>query len=175
MILMVAKDIVLRKAKESDVPSLVELITRLKRLNEEFDPLFKVSDNIKEEGLKYIKSAIDSDRCLVVVAERGSKVIGMVKVDIKERLFYEPHEEGHIVDLYVLPEFRRLDVGKKLIAHIINSLEGRVGIITVEFPTLNRISVGFYTEMGFRSVLSYYVKSSSEQSSDARTVKNAPN
>jgi len=157
---MVTKDVVLRKARESDVPSLVELIIRLKRLNEEFDPLFKVSEGLKEEGTRYIKSAINSDRCLVVVAERESRVIGMVKVDIKERMFYEPREEGHIVDLYVLPEFRRLDVGKKLITHIINSLKGRVGIITVEFPTLNRISVGFYTEMGFRSVLSYYVKPS---------------
>ncbi len=148
----------MRKATEKDISSLLKLVIRLKKLNEEFDPLFKVRDDADIEGEKYLRSAISSENCLVVVAEESGRIVGMAKVDIKNRIFYTPAVEGHIVDLYIMPEYRRKALGEKIIGYIISTLKQRVNIITVEFPTANQIAVNFYTKLGFRPVLSHYVR-----------------
>lgn len=148
---------VLRKAKESDAEQILELILRLKRLNEEFDPLYKVAEDAKEEGMKYVLEAIRSNDCLVAVAELGHKLVGVIKVDLRRRRFYEPKQDAHIVDLYVMPEFRLNGYGQKLIKFVIKEVRGRGGIVTVEFPSANKISTSFYEKLGFRPILNTYV------------------
>ncbi len=150
------QDIEIRDAKPEDINSVVELVIRLKRLNEEFDPLFKTRDDIAIHTKEYVESALGSESSVIVVAERKGKVVGVVKADIVDRIFYEPRIEGRIRELYVLPEFRRNGLGKRLIEAIIDRLKNRVDMITAEFPTLNEIAVRFYNKLGFRSIMSNY-------------------
>jgi hypothetical protein len=49
-----------RKATEKDLQSLVELNVRLKRLNEEFDPLLRVRADIAERSREYFVEALRS-------------------------------------------------------------------------------------------------------------------
>ena len=81
----------IRKAKKEDLGDLADLIVRTKRLNNEFDPLFAVVADAKARAEKYITSTIgDPDRLLLVAAE-GSKVVGVLRAEMRERLFNEPH------------------------------------------------------------------------------------
>ena len=150
------QDIEIRDAKPEDIDYIVELVIRLKRLNEEFDPLFKTRDDIAIHTKKYIESALGSDDSIILVAERKGKVIGVVKADIVDRIFYEPRIEGRIKELYVLPEFRRKELGKRLVGAVIERLKNKVDMITAEFPTLNEIAVRFYNTLGFRCIMSNY-------------------
>lgn len=150
------QEIEIREARSEDINGIVELVIRLKRLNEEFDPLFKTRDDIAIHTKKYVESALGSEESVIIVAERKGKVIGVVKADIVDRIFYEPRIEGRIRELYVLPEFRRNGLGKRLIEAIIEKLKNRVDIITAEFPTLNEIAVRFYNKLGFRGIMSNY-------------------
>lgn len=152
--------VVFRKAEPRDISRLVELNTRLKRLNEEFDPLLRVRADIAETSRTYFEKAIQSPDSLVIVAEDGGKVVGFIKADIRERQFYEPRMEGNIVEFYLLPEYRRKGVGAQLLDHTIKLLKERAEIITAEFPALNEIAVEFYTRLGFRGVVSVYARES---------------
>ena len=152
--------VTIREARESDVEGLVDLVVRLKRLNGEFDPLFSARSDCAERAREYLLSAIrDSKNHLVLVAEDNGKIIGVLKADIRERLFYSPSIEGAIVDFYVMPEYRRKGLGKQLLERAIAILRERgAQLITAEFPTLNQIAVNFYTKMGFRPLVSVYAK-----------------
>ncbi|MEM1942711.1 MAG: GNAT family N-acetyltransferase [Candidatus Caldarchaeum sp.] len=152
--------VVFRKAEKRDLPKLVELNIRLKRLNEEFDPLLRVRSDIAETSRTYFEQAIDAPDSLVIVAEDEGKVVGFIKADIKERRFYDPPMEGNIVEFYLLPEYRRKGVGALLLDHAIKALKEKADIITAEFPALNEIAVEFYARLGFRGIVSIYARES---------------
>jgi ribosomal protein S18 acetylase RimI-like enzyme len=152
--------VTLREARESDVETLIDLVVRLKRLNSEFDPLFSARNDCAERAREYLLNAIhDSKGHLILVAEDMGKIVGVLKADIRERLFYSPSIEGAIVDFYVMPEYRRKGLGRMMLEKAIVMLRERgAQLITAEFPTQNQIAINFYNKMGFRSLVSVYAR-----------------
>ncbi|MEM3798107.1 MAG: hypothetical protein QXY74_06705 [Candidatus Bathyarchaeia archaeon] len=75
---------VIRPATKNDLHAIVELVVRLKKLNEEFDPLLKVRQDAADVALKEYSESLDKANCLVYVCEKKGKVIGMVKAVIRE-------------------------------------------------------------------------------------------
>jgi len=149
---------IFRPAQPSDLDRLVDLNIRLKRLNEEFDPLLKIREDIPEISKKYLSEAMSSPNSIVVVAEDEGRVVGFLKADIKERIFYKPKTEGNIVEFYLLPEYRRKGFGAAFLDYAIDLLRERAEIITAEFPSLNEIATEFYTRLKFRSIISVYAR-----------------
>jgi len=152
--------VTIREARENDVEGLVDLVVRLKRLNSEFDPLFSARNDCVERAREYLISAIrDNKNHLVLVAEDAGKIVGILKADIRERLFYSPTIEGAIVDFYVMPEYRRKGLGRQILDKAIAILRERgAQLITAEFPTQNQIAINFYNKMGFRPLVNIYAK-----------------
>lgn len=141
-------------AKEEDLDQASDLIVRMKRLNGEFDPLFKVVDDAKERARRYLAESGGSGGRLVLVARAGPKVIGVLRAELRDRLFYEPSREGVVTDFYVLPEWRRRALGDEMLQRATESLK-RMGaeMIVAEFPARNEIATKFYTKRGFRPLL----------------------
>ena len=149
-----------RLAREEDIPALVPLIVRLKRLNEEFDPMLKVRPDAETQAETMLKAEIKSPKSLVIAAEGTGpdkdKVVGVVRAAIRERLFYVPETEGVIVDIYLLPLYRRHGAGRYLVEQTIALLKERgAGIVTVEFPAQNEIASRFYAKVGFRPITAH--------------------
>jgi ribosomal protein S18 acetylase RimI-like enzyme len=151
--------ILIRKAQKEDVEEISSLIVRMKRLNNEFDPLFTVSEKIAEKSSSYVKDSLSSTKVLVLVAVKSRKVIGVLRAELKHRYFYIPEVEGRITDFYILPEFRRKALGNEMIEKASSELK-KMGaeMITAEVPTLNEIAVRFYNKRGFRSLLQIFAK-----------------
>lgn len=155
-------EILIREIKRDEATKAAQLIARLKRLNGEFDPLLKTTDSLDDEARKAIEIAISSSDSIVVVALMDSKVVGIVKADVKDRKFYEPRKEGAIDEFYILPEFRRGNLGKDLLSSITEILKKKgAELITAEFPSQNEIAKRFYTKLGFRSLTNVYAKAES--------------
>ncbi len=147
----------IRVAGQSDKPTIIELVTRAKRLNEEFDPLLKLSPTVSRAVERYVEEALRSASSLLLVAEHEGRLVGVLKADLVDRLFYDPPHEGIIRELYVLPEFRRRGVARQLVFEASRILRERnAGIITAEFPSLHKIAVEFYEGMRFRPIFSKY-------------------
>lgn len=150
----------IRRAKTEDLASVVDLIVRIKRLNNEFDPLFAVVPDAKARAEKYVQAAIDAPEKLLLVAAEGPKVVGVIRAEMRERMFYEPHREGFITDLYILPEYRRKALGNEIIQQASSELK-KMGaqIIVADVPSQNEIANRFYVKRGFRSLTNLFGKS----------------
>jgi len=155
-------DIVIRELKKDEAARAAQLVGRLKRLNGEFDPLLKSTDGLEEEAKRIVERASSNSDSLVLIALAGSKVVGVVKAEIKDRLFYEPRKEGAIDEFYILPEYRRGSLGRDLLSSVTDKLKARgAELITAEFPSQNEIAKRFYTKLGFRSLTNVYAKAES--------------
>ena len=147
----------IRKAKSEDIEILADLTVRLKKLNEEFDPMLKVVDNAIDVSRDYVKRSIESD--LMLVVEVDGKIVAFIKAEIRDRIFYTPQMEGVITEFYVMPEYRRKGMGDKIIEECSNHLKSMgAQIITAKFPSQNKFAANFYEKLGFRSLKSLYAK-----------------
>lgn len=153
-----------RAATTADIPALVPLLVRLKRLNEEFDPLLKVRADVEAKAGQVLTSDLGNPNCIVLAAEGvgpdKDRVVGVVRAQVRERLFYAPEQEGVILDIYLLPLYRRHGVGEFLLREITTRLKEKgAGVVTAEFPTQNEIAVRFYAKRGFRPITSLHARS----------------
>ena len=151
--------VVIGKAKAEDVKQAADLLVRMKKLNGEFDPLFKVVEDADARASRYLNESIASNNCLVLVAKIDKKVIGFLRAEVKERLFYEPRKEGIITDIYILPEGRRKSLGNDILSKASEKLK-QMGaeMIVAEFPAQNEIAGRFYTKRGFRALVNTFAK-----------------
>jgi ribosomal protein S18 acetylase RimI-like enzyme len=154
----------LRPARPKDVPALVPLLLRLKRLNEEFDPLLKVRDDAEAQARSILTAQLDDPKSVVLAAEGvgpdKDKVVGFVRATVRERPFYTPEFEGVITDIYLLPLYRRHGVGEYLLKEISNALKAKgAGVVVAEFPAQNEIASRFYAKRGFRPIQLLHARS----------------
>ncbi|MGI0071653.1 MAG: GNAT family N-acetyltransferase [Thermoplasmata archaeon] len=154
----------LRPARPADVPSLVPLLLRLKRLNEEFDPLLKVRDDAEAQAAEILRAQLADPKAVILAAEGvgpdKDKVVGFVRALVRERPFYTPEWEGVIVDIYLLPLYRRRGVGEYLLRETSSALKAKgAGVVTAEFPAQNEIASRFYAKRGFRAIQSLHARS----------------
>jgi ribosomal protein S18 acetylase RimI-like enzyme len=149
----------IRQLKREDMESAAKLIVRLKKLNGEFDPLLKTAETADTASLRILRESVGDKEQIVLVALSGSRVVGIAKAAVRDRVFYEPRKEGAIVELYVMPEFRRGSLGRELFEKMVSSLRSNgAELITAEFPSQNEIARKFYTKLGFRSLTNVYAK-----------------
>lgn len=152
-------------ARPEDVEAAAELVVRLKRLNGEFDPMFKVRDDFQQTARKYLQEAIVSQSNVVLVADMQGKIVALVKADLRDRKFYEPKTEGAIIEFYLLPEYRRQKLGETLLRHTVDKLKEKgAKIVTAEFPSQNMIAASFYEKKRFRRLVCVYAAEPSETS-----------
>jgi len=154
----------LRPARPSDVPALVPLLLRLKRLNEEFDPLLKVRDDADAQATEILRAQLSDPKAVILAAEGvgadKDKVVGFVRALVRERPFYTPEWEGVIVDIYLLPLYRRRGVGEYLLRETSAALKAKgAGVVTAEFPAQNEIAIRFYAKRGFRPIQLLHARS----------------
>jgi ribosomal protein S18 acetylase RimI-like enzyme len=158
------EELEIREAGSEDVEQAAELIVRMKRLNGEFDPLFKVVDDAQQRAVEYLSASMGGGDRFVLVAARGKKVFGVLRAEVKDRLFYIPSKEGDITDFYILPEVRRKDVGREIVDRASQKLKAMgAEIIVAEFPAQNAIAVRFYSKRGFRAVVDIFAKEEKEE------------
>ena len=140
------------------------MLLRLKRLNEEFDPLLKVRDDADAQARQILGAQIADPKAVVLAAEGvgadKNKVVGFVRALVRERPFYAPEFEGVILDIYLLPLYRRRGVGEYLLHEVSLALKARgAGVVTAEFPAQNEIASRFYAKRGFRPITAIHARS----------------
>jgi ribosomal protein S18 acetylase RimI-like enzyme len=148
-----------RRATRADAKDVAELVVRLKRLNSEFDPLFGVAADVRKKAEKYVEDSLASKTTLLLATVMDGKVIGMARGEVRTRLFYAPSKEGYITEMYILPEYRRRELGQKLLDSASKELV-RMGaeIIVADLPSRNEIGVHFYAKRGFRRLAESYAR-----------------
>ncbi len=152
----------IRQASREDVGQAAGLLVRTKRFNAEFDPLLKVAKDLEQQASRYIADSVGGKNTLVLVAASGKRVVGVLRAELRDRLFYEPSKEGHITDLYILPEARRKALGRQMLEEAKRRLAAKgAKLMTAEFPSQNHFAVAFYHKNGFRALTNVYASEGS--------------
>jgi ribosomal protein S18 acetylase RimI-like enzyme len=150
----------IRVMDKKDIEAVMEQLLRLKHLNEEFDPLLKVSVGNEKEIIEKLNKIIeDKDNHINLVAEEENKIIGMIMSEIVFRIYYDPKNEARIREFYVMPEFRSKGVGMKLISKLKEiAAQRNIKMISAEFPSLNILATKFYESIEFKELIKIYSK-----------------
>ncbi len=153
------EEIRIRDLRKEDLKDATNLVVRLKKFNSEHDPLFSVSPDLEKNVAEYLESAIKMETRDVLVADYKKKIVGVIMGEILNRPFYQPGKELRVTEIYLLPEFRKSGLGKRMLDVLIEKEKGKsCNIVTVEFPSENLLAHKFYTSLGMRSILSIYGK-----------------
>ncbi|MEB2793150.1 MAG: GNAT family N-acetyltransferase [Caldisphaeraceae archaeon] len=141
-----------RPAEEKDVEQVVELIVRLKSVNEEVDLNFKVVENIYEVVRGYVRDSLSDDKAVILVAEdeENGSIVGVIRFHLVDRIFYEPRIKAEITDFYIKPVYRRKRLGSTLLHKAIEVAKQKgAGIVTAFYPAGNIIADTFYEREKF--------------------------
>ena len=154
------KNVEIRMAREEDIPAIVDMLKRLKKLNQEFDTHFSVSEDIEKNATAHLRENLkDTEGRMFMVATIEGKVSAFMEILLRKRIYYSPPVEARIIEFYVMPEHRMLGLGKKMMNELVKELKSReITLISSEFPSQNMIAKNFYEKAGFRQLISIYGK-----------------
>jgi ribosomal protein S18 acetylase RimI-like enzyme len=151
--------ITIREARRDDLDQVVTYIVRFYRVNEEFDPLYALRQEVEEAARKLVESYLSSPNSIFIVAEADGRIVGIARGELRENPLLEASPLGVIVELYVHPSYRRRGIARMLVEELARRFKERgAKAIAAEFPYLNEIAVSFYKKLGFRPLTSIYVK-----------------
>lgn len=86
----------------------------------------------------------ENERALYVVAAEGERIIGFCAM-------HSIFDEGHIMNVAVLEEYRGKHIAEKLLKKMFELAPPEVVNYTLEVRVSNATAIKLYTRMGFRS------------------------
>ncbi len=153
--------LVVRDLRKEDIDEAAIMIARLKLLNEELDPNYKVVDDIDEVAKNFLRQVIEEDYYigLVAVDSETGTLAGLLVMKLIDRIFYTPRIKALITDLYIKPIYRRKRTATLLIEKAMTRAKERgAGLIAAVFPSGNTIALNFYDNLGFKPFQMEYYK-----------------
>ncbi len=105
-----------RKARPSDIPTLIELrLGYMHETHEDLEP--HVFDEIAAQSKGYFQEHLNRD-CVVYLAEEDGRSAGCVfflLINKPASPLFITGKTGTLMNVYTLPEFRRRGIGEKLV------------------------------------------------------------
>jgi len=144
----------LRRARPGDLPQMMALQNALSELQESMCALPRPA-NWRARLEQQLRSFLADRNAAIFVAEAQGQLIGMLVCTIRDT----SHESavpavGHISDVYVLPQCRRLGIASGLVALALRFCAQR-GISHMRLSTLpnDEPANGFWEHLGFRPAM----------------------
>lgn len=148
---------VVRMARPSDVPAMVQRWRELMRAHADLDPhLYRLAPGAAETYAAFVRRRMSERHCVAFVAPDGPEEIhGYVFGGIGHRApIYEVQEVGMIFDLVVRPQVRRSGIGRALVQALRDWFERHdVTWLQVNYSPANAEASAFWNRMRFRPLL----------------------
>ena len=149
-------DHIIRKAKLSDGPAVIELWKALIDYHKDiacYD--LEMVDEAPEIFSKWYKTHVRSGKRRAIVAEADGQLIGYFMGSIESRAnLFKRHVKAHIYDTYIVEEWRGKGVGKALLDDFTAWVQEKgVDQITVFYSPENGPGLGFWHDSGYTDVL----------------------
>ena len=107
--------LIVRRATEADLDSIVKLGVALTTYHLKFDEYYKFKENIEEKLREFHTNNISSENTLLLVAEIDDAIVGFTLGKIKKTPpILKIEEFGHLSDTFVKEELRRKRIGERL-------------------------------------------------------------
>ena len=92
-----------------------------------------------------IKSSFANKANCFYVAKKDGEIVGYMGLSVSL-------DEGYILNVATLPDYRRQGIAKALINHIINMYSDKLNFLTLEVRPSNTAAVKLYEGFGFEQV-----------------------
>ena len=148
-------NLTIRRAASSDVERIVELRLLSQEHAEKSNPLIW---RITKEGKKLLKQKVGNDladsNIQVLLAEADGKTIGYVQGEVTCRSDHMPTTVGQVSLMYVVKQFRRKGVGRRLVKELCKFLgSNKAEDLTVRYIIGNKEAEGFWRKLGFEPII----------------------
>ena len=145
----------IRRAASSDAKKIVELRLLSQEHAEKSNPLIW---RITEQGKKLLKQKVENDladnNIMVLLAEADGKIIGYVQGEVTSRNDHTPRTVGHVSLMYVVKQFRRKGVGRRLMKELCKFFNSnKAEDLTVRYIIGNKEAEEFWRKLGFESII----------------------
>ncbi len=145
-------EIVIRKAREGDIPAIASLWFEMMNTHLARDRRFAISHDASTIFTAWLRGLLeDPEIAYVAVAEENQSVSGYILGQIEELPpVYSTRRIGVIRDVCVLQGARHHGVGTQMFEHAKGWYKNRrVGAIWVRIPVENAAAKGFWERVGF--------------------------
>jgi ribosomal protein S18 acetylase RimI-like enzyme len=121
----------------------------------EIEPITMPSEANSNKWLDFVKDGLDKKRTLLLLAKAEKKIVGFVSATLPREPIFELAESfGIINELYVLPEFRRKGIGKKLLEECSNRIRAEgFKIVRLSVLPKDENAIRLYQKSGFRTFM----------------------
>lgn len=139
---------IIRKAGYSDIDSIVE--NRLEFMGSLYKEEQTFSEEFINDTYEYLKENIVKDTFVAWIAKENASIVSIAVVcfyDLLPMMSNKTGKTGYILNVYTLPEYRRMGLATTLINHLIEEARGR----NVHKLMLSATEEGMhvYKKMGF--------------------------
>ena len=145
--------VLIRKAKQGDIPAILDIWGQSMQLHQQRDPVFTQGKDGRRRFKTFLEGRLHSGKSFVPLAAIRSNVVGYgIVVVQRPPAYFVATNHGLITDLDVHPHFRGRGIGQALLDSMVDWLGGR-GIARVEagIATTNEVSKGFWAKQGFKT------------------------
>jgi len=148
-------NLTIRRAASSDLKRIVELRLLLQEHVEKSNPL---TWRMTEEGMRLLKQEVENElatgKVQVLLAEADGEVVGFVQGEVTCRSEFMPRTVGHISLMYVMKQFRRKGVGRRLMKELCKFFTlNKAESLTVRYVIGNTEAERFWKKLGFVSMI----------------------
>ena len=148
-------NLTIRRATSSDVARIAKLRLLSQKHFEKSNPLIW---RITEEGKTLLKQKVENDientNVQILLAEVDGEIIGHVQGEVACRSDYMPRTVGQVSLIYVLKQFRRRGVGRRLIEELCKFFNSnKVEDLTVRYIIGNKEAEQFWRKLGFEPTI----------------------
>lgn len=141
----------IRRARKDDVPFVLRMwsfiLGDLVKGHPYFRPSWRATNGIGP----HMRSLLDDEATLVLVALRGSRRVGFLNASIGHRPLGPKNDLiGLVENVYVEPSLRGLGISNALFSHALRWLESKkVGMVEAVCEANNNRAIGFFGKFGF--------------------------
>lgn len=149
----VKEEIVIDAAGPEDLPEVLDLWAELMVLTSQYNRHYEMIETAKLLQESYLKAFFDSSTAAIFAARDRARIAGFANVYItKPAPVFKQNTLGVIENLYVLPEYRRRGLGRRIVerAHQYFS-DFDTDEIYVNVIVANEASEKFWSAMGYQT------------------------
>jgi ribosomal protein S18 acetylase RimI-like enzyme len=110
------------------------------------------SEENSNKWIRFVRESLTKGRSLLLVARAGGVTVGYLLANISGDFLFDVSERFCMIsDLFVVPEFRRNGIGKRLVLECMKKTKAK-GFASVRLNVLpeNEVAIKLYQKLGFR-------------------------
>lgn len=156
---MPGREFIVRRGRREDAAAAARLWVRSAEEHTTYDPIYATSPDAGNTMRRFLADLTSSSHSFLFVAVLDEETIGFVSGELREGSpTFHPKTWASVDDVYVVPEYRSLGVGRALLQNVESwAQEKSASGISLQVAAANTRGREFYEKLGFREVSVYEV------------------